>query len=264
MSLMKKHFLRVFALCLALLMCLPLFSCSKKGKTLLTLKKDGVKVTFSVKEYELMLSRVKGALAASQFSVNDPAFWDQGDKYNGEKFQTLNDYYKESIDDRMEDGLSEEEAVAAVGEPAEIAAHILSELPLGKLVKAKLKPQRALRVWEIVLLVLGSPVWLPLLAAVLIIIAAVYVSIWSIVISLYAVDLALAVSALACLIAALPAAADGSVAAGAFLFGGGLVLAGLSILLFLGCNQVAKAVLRLGKLILQGIKFCFIGKGAVK
>lgn len=97
MSLMKKHFLRVLALCLALLMCLPLFSCSKKGKTLLTLKKDGVKVTFSVKEYELMLSRVKGALAASQFSVNDPAFWDQGDKYNGEKFQTLNDYYKESI-----------------------------------------------------------------------------------------------------------------------------------------------------------------------
>ena len=94
---MKKKFLRIFAACLALLLCVPLFSCSKKGKTLLTLKKDGVKVTFSVKEYELMLSRVKGALAASQFSVNDSAFWAQGDKYDGTKFQTLNDYYKESI-----------------------------------------------------------------------------------------------------------------------------------------------------------------------
>ena len=95
---MKKGLLRIFALCLALLLCVPLLaSCSKKGKALLTLKKDGVKVTFSVKEYELMLSRVKGALAASKFSVNDPSFWDQGDKYNGEKFQTLNDYYKESI-----------------------------------------------------------------------------------------------------------------------------------------------------------------------
>ena len=94
---MKKHLLRIFAACLALLLCVPLFSCSKKGKTLLTLKKDGVKVTFSVKEYELMLSRVKGALAASQFSVNDASFWEQSDKFNGTKFQTLNDYYKESI-----------------------------------------------------------------------------------------------------------------------------------------------------------------------
>ncbi len=94
---MKKLILRISALCLALLLCIPLFSCSKKGKTLLTLKKDGVKVTFTVKEYELMLSRVKGALAASQFSVSDPAFWQQSDKYDGETFQTLNDYYKESI-----------------------------------------------------------------------------------------------------------------------------------------------------------------------
>ena len=94
---MKKSVLRILAACLALLLCVPLFSCSKKGKTLLTLKKDGVKVTFSVKEYELMLSRVKGALAASQFSVNDASFWEQSDKFNGTKFQTLNDYYKESI-----------------------------------------------------------------------------------------------------------------------------------------------------------------------
>ncbi|MBQ8440898.1 MAG: hypothetical protein IJX19_09575 [Clostridia bacterium] len=94
---MKKSVLRILAACLALLLCVPLFSCSKKGKTLLTLKKDGVKVTFSVKEYELMLTRVKGALAASQFSVNDEAFWEQSDKYDGSNFQTLNNYYKESI-----------------------------------------------------------------------------------------------------------------------------------------------------------------------
>ena len=177
-------------------------------------------------------------------------------------------YYSEMISDRMEDGLSEEEAVAAVGEPAEIAAQIeaqlLTEMPLGQLVKTKLKPQRSLRVWEIVLLVLGAPVWVPLLVAVLIIVFSVYVSIWSVVVSLYAADLALAVSALACVVAAVPMVAGGSIAAGAFVFGVGLIGAGLAILMFFGCGRAAGAVLRLGKLLLRGIRACFIGKGAAK
>ena len=39
------------------------------------------------------------------------------------------DYYSEMIDDRMEDGLPEEEAVAAVGDLDEIVKQILSETP---------------------------------------------------------------------------------------------------------------------------------------
>ena len=177
-------------------------------------------------------------------------------------------YYSEMIADRMEDGLSEAEAVAAVGDPAEIAAQIeaqiLTEMPLGQLVKTKLKPTRTRRAWEIAVFVLGAPVWIPLLAAVLIVLFSVYVSIWSVVVSLYAADLALAVSALACIIAAVPYAAGGSIAAGAFMFGGGLVVAGLAIFAFFGCGWIAGAVLRLGRLILRGIRACFIGKGAAK
>ena len=36
-------------------------------------------------------------------------------------------YYREMIDDRMEDGMSETQAVADVGDPAELAASILLE-----------------------------------------------------------------------------------------------------------------------------------------
>ena len=39
------------------------------------------------------------------------------------------DYYAEMIDDRMEDGLSEEEAVAAIGDLDEIVKQILNESP---------------------------------------------------------------------------------------------------------------------------------------
>ena len=43
------------------------------------------------------------------------------------------DYYTEMIEDRMEDGLSEEEAVKDVGTPAAIAEEILKEMPLDTL-----------------------------------------------------------------------------------------------------------------------------------
>ena len=73
-------------------------------------------------------------------------------------------YYAEMIEDRMEDGMDEEAAVAAMGDPEAVAREILLDAPLGTLVRAKIKPKRALSGWEILLLVLGAPLWLPLLA----------------------------------------------------------------------------------------------------
>ena len=76
-------------------------------------------------------------------------------------------YYEEMIDDRMEEGLSEEEAVNAVGTPADAAAHILEEMPLTKLIQARVTPKNKLPVWAIGLLIVGSPIWLSLLVAAL-------------------------------------------------------------------------------------------------
>ena len=43
-----------------------------------------------------------------------------------ERYRTLG-YYDELIDDRMEDGQSEEDAVASLGEPQQVAREILGE-----------------------------------------------------------------------------------------------------------------------------------------
>ena len=56
-----------------------------------------------------------------------------------EDIQRSVDYYSEMIDDRMEDGLREESAVAALGSMDEIVSQILMETSLPKLVKAKVK-----------------------------------------------------------------------------------------------------------------------------
>jgi len=94
-------------------------------------------------------------------------------------------FYAEMIDDRMEEGLSEEEAVAAVGTAEEVAAQIAEDIPFAKIAKECIKPKRRLAAWEIVLLVLGAPIWLSLFVAALAVVLSLYVSLWAIVIALW-------------------------------------------------------------------------------
>lgn len=171
------------------------------------------------------------------------------------------DYYGEIIDDRIEDGLSEEEAVKAVGSMEEIVSQILMETSLPKLVKAKVKPKRSLKVWEIILLILGSPVWLPLLAAALILVLAVYIVLWAVIVVLYSVAISFAAGALSGIFGSLVLIFTGNVIQGILFFGAGLVCAGITILLFFGFNRITKGVLGLSKKILLRTKACFVRKG---
>ncbi len=170
------------------------------------------------------------------------------------------DFYTEMIDDRVEDGMSEAEAVEAIGNVDEIISQILSEVSLPKLVKEKVKPKRALKAWEIVLLVLGAPLWIPLVATVILVALSIYLSIWSVIISLYVVDVTIAVCGIVFLAFAIALLFDGQLVPFGVLTGGGLVCIGLAILLFLGFNVVTKGILWVSKKALLGIKGLFIGK----
>lgn len=173
------------------------------------------------------------------------------------------EYYSEIIDDRVEEGCSEEEAAAALGNVDDIVSQILIDTPLPKLVRAKVKPKRSLRGWEIALLILGSPVWVPLVLTAAILLLSVYIVIWSVIISLYAVDLSIAAAGLACIAAAFPSFLAASAAQGLLFLGAGFLCAGIAILLFFCFNLITKALILLSKKILQGIKSCFVRKGTV-
>ena len=94
-------------------------------------------------------------------------------------------FYMEMIEDRMEGGLSEEDAVAELGTVEEISAQIIADIPLAKLVKERVKPKRRLRAGEILLLVLGFPVWLPLLISAAAVVLSLYISLWAVLIPLF-------------------------------------------------------------------------------
>ena len=172
------------------------------------------------------------------------------------------DYYREMIDDRMDEGLSEEEAVADLGSLEEIRDQILTETPLPRLVKESVRPRRKLRAWEIVLLVLGSPIWVPLIAAAVIVVASVYLSVWAVLLSLYAADLAVAVTGLAGGVALVQMLMAGQTAEGILFLGAGLVCIGLAILLFFGVNQLTKGLVWVTKRALLALKNRFVRKGA--
>lgn len=166
-------------------------------------------------------------------------------------------FYSEMIEDRIEEGLSEEEAVADIGNIDDIANQIISEIPLTKIVKHKVKTKRKLRAWEIVSISVGSPLWIVLLAAAFVVTIAVYASIWAVVISLWAADLALAIAFLGGIGGLVIFSISNNVPLGLALLGCGIVCAGLSMFLFYGCLKATKGTVWLAKKFIFWLKKCF-------
>lgn len=169
------------------------------------------------------------------------------------------EYYSELLDDMMEEGMTEAEATAKLGSPNQIAQSILQEMPLGKLVSTRMKPKSGWTPLAIVLAVVGSPVWVPLLLATVAIVLAVFVSIWALGFAAVAVVLGLAVAVVATPIFAVRAAVM-TLPLGLMLLGAGLVLLGLCVLGGLMAVELCKLLWQLTVWLAHKIKGLFIRK----
>lgn len=148
------------------------------------------------------------------------------------------DYYAEMIDDRVEDGVTEEDAVAGLGDINDCVLQIMAETPSPHAVKTvKLKPKRKLRTWEIVLLAVGSPVWVPLLLAAAVVALAFAITAFALVLSVFAVLYCLVISSAAAVVAGiiefLTSVAIGEMSRGLFILGMGVASAGLAIISYM-------------------------------
>lgn len=145
------------------------------------------------------------------------------------------EYYREIIEERIEEGSSEEAAVAALGDPAERAGEIVSEQQSDTEVasettaqknKAKLSP-----LW-ITLIVIGSPLWI---TAAAVIVSLILAAVCVIAACITAIIAAL-IGVTACGILLLPTSAVVGISSGifsaVFTFGCAAVLIGISVLLW--------------------------------
>ena len=167
-------------------------------------------------------------------------------------------FYSEMIDDKIEDGVSEERAVYETGSVDGIIAQIISETPITKLMKERVKPKKRLNALEIVLLILGFPIWGSLLIAGFSVVITIYASFWVIIISLWAVFAALIACGISGIVAGIVLALTKNALTGLAFIGGSFVCAGLSVFMFFGCKVSTKGFFILTKKILTGIKKIFI------
>lgn len=154
-------------------------------------------------------------------------------------------FYNEIIDDKIEDGYSEEDAVADVGDIDEIAGQILKEKGLDQ--SSAKKASGA----QIALLIIGAPVWL------LIIYISLFAVLFAVCVSLWAVFVSLAAVALSGIVLFVVYITLGNMLLAVVSIGAALVCAGLAILIFFASRYITKGSASLMKSVTMGIVDAF-------
>lgn len=173
-------------------------------------------------------------------------------------------FYAEMIDDRMEEGLSESEAVSAVGSVEDVVDQIVADTPLTRLVQENMLSRRRLSIGVIVLLVLGSPVWLSLLIAAFAVVLSLYAVLWSVIVALWSVFASVAGCAVGGLFGGIAFVCGGYVPSGLAMIAAVLVCGGLSVFTFYGCRAATGGAVLLTKQMVLSIKRACMRKGEVR
>lgn len=150
------------------------------------------------------------------------------------------DFYGEMIDDRIEEGLSEKDAVDAVGDIDAIANQIIDDVPLKKLIKEKLATKNRLDGWTIAFLILGFPIWFSLLVSAFAVLFSLYATLWAVVVSLWSIVATFGACTVACGFGGIAFICCGLFNTGLATVGVALVFAGLGILSFFACKEMTK------------------------
>lgn len=145
-------------------------------------------------------------------------------------------FYSEMIDDRVEAGLSESEAVKDIGTVESVALQIKEEIqPSGG---DNIKAKKSRKGWEIALIIIGAPIWISLIAAVFSVILALFVTLWTVVITLWATFVSLLVSGITLVVGGAFLYVICSSITGVAIIGAGILVLGVALLF----SYVSKAV----------------------
>lgn len=170
-------------------------------------------------------------------------------------------FYSELIDDKIEEGVKEEDAIKSIGSIDEIINQIIDEMPLSKIAKDKIKPKRKLNGLEIALIIVGSPIWLSLLLSLIAVLFSLYIIGWSIVISIWAILISLIAVLVAGIVLTIISLFSNIYIVALSYLGATLVILGLTILMHYVCKIITRLYIKLTKLIVLSIKKKMLKRG---
>ena len=135
-------------------------------------------------------------------------------------------FYSEMIDDRMEEGLSETDAIKQIIATDETVSRLFSNSSKKEEWQREKSAENGAKT---ALIVAGSPLWVVLVVTAFVIGISLLVTVWSVVIALWAVFVSLAVSAPVSVLGGIGIALLGRPLAGLAMIGIGLICAGLAV-----------------------------------
>ncbi len=169
-------------------------------------------------------------------------------------------YYGEIIEDKIEAGQDEASAVLSVGSVEEIVNQVLADGVERPENADEPQKRRKIDKRQLIILIAGSPLWIPLLLAAATIIFAAYICAWASVFSVAVTEAALVLSAPAAALMAIVTVCMGDVALGIMVLGICISASGIALIAFLPCIKLIvysakltkKSVLNLVKLATGG------------
>ena len=117
--------------------------------------------------------------------------------------------------------------------------------------------KKSSRTTIIVLLALGSPIWLSLAVSAIAAAVSIYISVWALIVSIWAIFVAFIGSGIGCLLSGFYFLFTEYALSGAALIAAAFVLAGISIFSFFGCTAATKVFLLLTKKLFLWLKSFF-------
>ena len=172
-------------------------------------------------------------------------------------------FYDEMIDEYVENGVPEEVAIAGIGSVDDIVAQVVSEIPLTKLVKEKIKPEstkKGGKAGKAVAMALTFPLWFPLLITAFVLFLTFLIVLWAIVVTLFACTAGFLAGAIGAFVCVIPWVLMGNVAGAVFMIGAAIICAGFTLLTLALGVLLSKGIIKLTGLIFVGIKSLFVGK----
>lgn len=170
------------------------------------------------------------------------------------------EYYSEMIDDRIEEGVLEEDAVNAIGSYNIIAEQILKDNGIFSPINEKQEKSKKSNALNLTLIAIGSPLWVVLMVVALAVAITVIVSAYAVIISLWACAVAFSVSAVCGVIVGIITMVAHDFYLGITLLGADIALSGVAILFFIGCKYLTKCVIYLTNKLIE--KFKSVKRGA--
>ena len=183
-----------------------------------------------------------------------------------EDAERIRDYCTELIDDRCEEGYTEEAAVEALGSLDDIIKEAREAVSPGTLSekKPKRKMGKSMSPWVIILLIIGSPVWLSLFIVIFAVMISLYVTAWALTTPVYALCAGFGSGGITSLIAGFAALFTGHFYECFMMLGAAFLLLGLFGLMLLASIYTTKGMIGLTKWFFSCIKYIITGKGNKK